>query len=204
MARVLNNSLVEGVSGQVGKQVCFRTRGDKTFIAAKPVSRKGKIPPPTQQKTNNRFKNAVAYGQFVKADPELSALYAIAVAKKKTEYTSVYHAGMRDALTDPEHLPMINRNFTGKPGDTLGIYSKDIVPLANLRFSIQDADGLELEAGMVASGTITGEFIYTCHTKLENLASLQVVITAIDMPGRTFPEDFPFPQQSFPIKAFTS
>lgn len=202
MARVVNNSLTEGISGLVGDQYCYRIRGNKTFMAKRPVSRKGKIPPPSQQKTNNNFKMAVAFGQHAKADPELAALYGVAVEKKKTEYKSVYHAALRDAMTLPELFPSRNNDFEGKPGETLGFLTKDIIPLAGLRFSFQTADGRELEAGMAKSEPYEGEFTYTCNTQLEDLDNLLVVVTAIDRPGRVFPEDFPFPQQTFRIKDF--
>ncbi len=203
MALVLNNSLTEGISGMVGDQCCYRTRGNKTFLVKRPVSRKGKIPPPTQAKTHNSFRAAVAFGQYAKADPELGPLYEIAVKKKKTEYASVYHAAMRDALTPPELLPLRNHDFKGRPGDTLTINAKDIIPLSNLRFSFQYADGRELEAGMAITEKFEGDFSYTCHTLIDDLENLLIVVTTIDMPGRIFPEEFPFPQFTFRVKDFS-
>ena len=201
MARVINIAILNNqVDWWVG-EYCYRIRGDKTFIAKRPVSRKAKIPPPTQQKTNNNFRMAVAFGKYAKADPE-PAPYMKWLCGRRTQYKSVYHAALRDAMTPPELFPSRNNYFEGKPGQTLGFLTKDIIPLAGLRFSFQPQTGRELEAGMAKSEQYEGEFTYTCNTQLEDLDNLLVVVTAIDRPGRVFPEEFPFPQQTFRIKDF--
>jgi hypothetical protein len=90
MARV-NNALMKGTSGAIGKDTVFRTFKHKTFSGKFP-DMSHIIPSKNQTKGRERFAKAVAYAKSVMKDPEKSAEY-----KARKSY-SVYHAALKDYL----------------------------------------------------------------------------------------------------------
>ena len=68
MAKVKLNPVLEQMRGQVGDLV-FKHYGDKVVVGSKP-DRSGVQPTDAQLQHQERFRQAVLYGQLVMADPE--------------------------------------------------------------------------------------------------------------------------------------
>lgn len=72
MARVKNNKLTEGISGQFHEQFVFRTYGDKTFLSRYPNMTKVKFND-KQKAEQSLFADAVAHARSIINDPEKKA-----------------------------------------------------------------------------------------------------------------------------------
>jgi hypothetical protein len=90
MARV-NNDIMEGLQGAVGKQVVLRTRNGKTFLSKYP-DMSGVKATKQQSKERNLFKDAVAFAQSINNDPAKKAAY------KTKKGQTVFNRAIKDYL----------------------------------------------------------------------------------------------------------
>ena len=74
MAKVVDNLVLQGLSGKLGKQLVVRRRRDgSTVVAAAPPRNTGRIPTDNQREYRKRFAAAIAYAKSVKDDPKVIA-----------------------------------------------------------------------------------------------------------------------------------
>jgi hypothetical protein len=93
MARMKNNAIINGLSGQVGKQLVFKKYGNKTIVTKYP-DMGGIKASQLQEVKRNKFKEAVAYAQSILRDKTKKAAYQ----KKLPKGKSVYHAAIQEYL----------------------------------------------------------------------------------------------------------
>jgi hypothetical protein len=93
MARLANNTALQGISGKLGKQLVFKQYGDKIVVTSYPDM--SGIKPSRKQKNNrNLFKDAVAYAKNINRTPALKQAYL----KKIKKSESVYHYAIKEYL----------------------------------------------------------------------------------------------------------
>ena len=92
MAKI-ENDLLDGASGAVGKQLVFRQRGGKTFVSKFP-DMSNVEPSEKQLKEKDRFGAAVRFAQSIINDPEKKAAYKVEKGK------SVYHTAISDYMAN--------------------------------------------------------------------------------------------------------
>lgn len=90
MARV-ENIIMQGTRGSIGKQLVYRVRGGKTFASKHPDMSRVK-PSEKQLAEKSKFAEAVRFACEVINDPVRKAAY------KAEEGRSVYHTAIRDWL----------------------------------------------------------------------------------------------------------
>src|SRR5882724_11477862 len=114
MAKIKPNPLlIQSISGAIGELVYYRD-ADGNQVAQRKGERK-KPASPDQLASNDRFRLASAYGNLVKADPELCAEYRPLCRGRMTPY----HAALRDFMTPPKVLAIDLQSFTGQPGQII-------------------------------------------------------------------------------------
>lgn len=92
MAR-LNKSLLQGISGAIGKQLVFKKYGDKTIVTSYPDM--SNVKPSEQQKEKRKlFAEAVAYAKAISMDSDKKEDYQ----RKVKEGESVYHYALKEYL----------------------------------------------------------------------------------------------------------
>ena len=69
MARVKDNITTQGLSGNINKQIVFKTRGYTTFTD-RYLDRSKVVPTEKQLLQKSRFAKAVAYAKAIIANPE--------------------------------------------------------------------------------------------------------------------------------------
>ncbi|MEO8404910.1 MAG: hypothetical protein ABI480_09950 [Chitinophagaceae bacterium] len=92
MAKI-NNDLLDGAQGAVGKQLVFRERGGQTFVSKYPDMSNVK-PSEKQLKEKGRFGDAVRFAQGIINDPVKKANYKVKKGK------SVYHTAIKDYMAE--------------------------------------------------------------------------------------------------------
>ncbi len=79
MAKVVDNLVMQGLSGRLGKQLVIRRRRDGSFVvAAAPPRNTGRVPTEGQRAYRQRFAAAIAHAKSVKDDASV-----IAAAREK-------------------------------------------------------------------------------------------------------------------------
>ena len=91
MASISPASLLDGLTGAIGKQLVLRRRGNKTF-ASKYPDMSGIKPSKGQKKKRGKFAAAVKFAQSIIRDPVKKSAYK--VKKGKT----VYHTAIKDFM----------------------------------------------------------------------------------------------------------
>ena len=93
MARLAANSSLNGISGQLGKQLVFKKYGDKIVVTQYPDMSRIK-PSPLQKHKRAIFKEAVAYAKNINRNPVLKKEYLQKVKRGE----SVYHFALKEYL----------------------------------------------------------------------------------------------------------
>ena len=83
MAKVLNNALLKGLSGQLGKVFIIRTVGNKTIISSYPRSVDKSKETIAQKATRSKFKTASSRAKKAMKDPALKAQYQKIAKRRK-------------------------------------------------------------------------------------------------------------------------
>ena len=180
MAKIKDNLLVRGASGNVGKQFVYRKRGNETFIARMPVFDKDAEPTEKQEKARDLFAAAALYAQSAIADPELKKAYG----KKAPPGKTAYNMAFRDFLKAPKVKSINTSGYNGTPGSTIAIAAKDDFRVAEVRVSIRTAEGVLVEEGTAVMHTINrGSWIYTAKQSNAALTGSVIQATATDIPG---------------------
>jgi hypothetical protein len=79
MAKIVDNLVVQGLSGRLGKQLVIRRRKDGSYVvAAAPPRNTGRVPTAGQAAYRERFAAAIAHAKRAKEDPAV-----IAAAKER-------------------------------------------------------------------------------------------------------------------------
>ncbi|OAQ38785.1 hypothetical protein A5893_12105 [Pedobacter psychrophilus] len=93
MAIVKDNIITQGLSGNIDKQIVFKTRGNTTFTARYPDMSKV-VPSEKQLAEKSRFAKAVEYAKAIIADP----IKKMEVAAHTPKGKLVYHQAIKDYL----------------------------------------------------------------------------------------------------------
>lgn len=91
MARVKNNIIMQGISGQIGKQIVHKKYGDKTVVTQYPDMSKVKFTD-RQKAEQSLFKSAVAYARSINNDPEKKAALQATLAPGRTVFNAAISA----------------------------------------------------------------------------------------------------------------
>ncbi len=90
MAKILNNLVMHGASGQLGNQLVFRQgKGGQTIIAAKPRVSAGRALNPTQLAQQEAFRTAIAYAKSTKDED-------VYITKTQGTTLSAFNAAVAD------------------------------------------------------------------------------------------------------------
>ncbi len=91
MAFISPGSLLDGLTGAIGKQIVLRKRGNKTF-ASKYPDMSGIKPSKAQKKRRRTFAEAVKFAQSIIRDPAKKSAYKVKKGK------AAYHTAIKDFM----------------------------------------------------------------------------------------------------------
>lgn len=177
MATTSNNLLTRNYSGKVGKQFVFRTRGEKSIMAALPTL-SGGSGSQSQQDVRFRFRLAVIYAKKALANPELADAYAARVRGNQ----SAFNVAFKDAYFGPQLSNLRTEAYTGQPGQPILVQAVDNFRVTLVKVKIFAADGQLLEEGQAVEDENGYDWLYT--TKLANpkVIGSKILVTAEDLP----------------------
>jgi len=184
MAESKNNVITHGLAGLVGDLIVFRNRGGKTFVSSKPKERTGE-PSEAQKQHHRRFQEATIYAKGAISDPAVKADYEAKVTGNETPYNV--------AVADFFHAPDIETvdlsKYSGKKGETITIRATDDFKVTEVRVTIYNADGTEVEQGLAVVSANGLDWVYTTTADNASLDGDRIVIRASDLPGNVTEEE---------------
>lgn len=140
MAKIVDNAVIEGLSGKLGNQIVFRRlRDGRTIVCKKPDFSTRKLSD-DQKEHHRRFKNASAYARSASRSNPVYARLAEGTMK------NAYNV----ALGDWFHPPAIHR--LGRYGAAVRIWATDDVQVSGVQVLVLDEKGEVLEQGEAVQG----------------------------------------------------
>ncbi len=140
MAKVLNNLIVQGLSGSLGNQIVIRQgKGGQTIVSAKPANATRTFNL-TQLAQQEAFHNAIAYAKSAKDEN-------IYLTKAQGTTLSAFNVAVADWFNAPEVLEIDTENWTGAVGQVIRVKAQDDIQVTRVHVQIADTQGNFLEEG---------------------------------------------------------
>jgi hypothetical protein len=180
MARIINNSFLEGVSGMVGKNFVVKRTPRGGVMSNKPKKRKKNSPLQDQQVS--RFTYGIQYSRECRKLPRMKELYATGITLKKF---SAHHVAVSDFLHAPEIHEIDVKDYHGNPGDIIRVRATDDFKVTSVKVIITDADGNVIETGEAMPRGRKGLWRMAATVPHENVAGIVIKVEAKDVAGNT-------------------
>lgn len=177
MAKSKNNVVTHGLSGKVGDLLVFRRHGNQTVVAKIPQSKNKATE--SQLENRRRFQQAVLYATSKLADPATKDSYQAAAKGTQT----AYNVAIADFFNAPDIHEIDLSGYNGQPGDTIRVFVSDDFMVKEVRVTINNQDGSEVENGLATPDTKGRLWTYTVTQTNETVVGDRIVVTASDMPG---------------------
>jgi hypothetical protein len=176
MATQENNSVMEGVTGIFGKQVVFKKRRGKRYVAAPPNHDKNRKPGKDEQANRDRFKRSNEYASDAIKDDATKSMYA-AVAN---QWQTAHNIAFSDAYHPPVITGIIANGYTGHAGNIIMVQAKDNFKVASVTVAVYDANNVLIEEGDAVDN---GDRLNWIYTATQNLRGSKILVKAYDLPG---------------------
>ena len=178
MAKQKNNIVMRTTRGMFGKQVVFKRRAGKGYVAAPPETDENRKPTPPQVEVQNLFTRATAFGKSVLRIPELKAAYK-AVANR---FQSAYNMAVKDAFNAPEVTTIFANGYRGVIGDSIIVQATDDFKVNTVLVSIFNAENELLEEGAAIAMADGKSWEYVATLDNPQLAGTKIKASAFDIP----------------------
>ena len=176
MAKIIDNLVVRGAAGSLGRQVVLkRDRAGRTIISCMPQFAPDRVFTPAQLARQALFRQAAAYAVGACHHPAYAALAA------GTSRTA-YNLAISDWHHPPEILGVDLQGWHGQPGEPIRIRALDDVLVTRVTVCITADDGTPLEEGPAVQAD---GFWWQYTTVSSAPAEAQVRACAWDLPGHT-------------------
>jgi hypothetical protein len=170
--------MLEQMRGPVGDLV-FKHYGDGVIVGSKP-DRSGLQPTEAQLQHQERFRQAVLYGQLVMADPEKKALYAEAA---KASGKPLFSLTIADFFNAPAVDEVDISDYAGEVGNPIAVRAHDDFAVVSVHVSITKSSGEAIESGeAVQTPPNSPRWVYTATAAVPQGTAVRIAITASDHP----------------------
>ena len=182
MAKIKLNPIVEEMSGGFGN-IVFRASKGKTVMCRKPDFSNVEISD-NQAEHRERFRQAVAYGRSVMADPDLRAMYEQAADRKDMP---IFALTVADFFNAPTIHEVDLSAYTGKAGDLIKVNASDDFGVAKVHVALTQVNGgTPIESGYaVETAAGSGQWVYTATAAVPAGTTVNFAVVATDRPGGT-------------------
>jgi hypothetical protein len=180
MAKVRNNIIIRGLSGDLGKQLRIRTGkiSGRTNVFAIADFGTAREDSPAQAAHKQAIREAAAYAYANKENP----IY-VTIAKGKERQAK--NVAMTDWFHPPRILEIDLRGWRGAAGQVIRVLAVDDVKVGQVHVEIADGAGTILETGQAALA-VTQRWEYPLQQA--HSGSVTVTVFARDLPGHVTQE----------------
>lgn len=184
MARSINNPIMQGATGRVGK-TSFRRTVFGTVIANMQDYEHKKEPTPDQVAFRQRFKKATAYIKARMKEPQFKDRYA-ALAKPGV---SAYTTAFADFMSPPKILSIDVNGYAGATGNKIIIDATDNFAIKTVEVSITDASGAVIETGLAVFANPDPDWVYVATKPNGITKGSKIMVRATDYSGAVSTEE---------------
>ncbi|SFH48583.1 hypothetical protein [Pedobacter insulae] len=178
MARSINNPIMQGATGKVGK-ITFRRTIFGTVMANMPDYERTKVPTADQLAFRQRFKLGTQYIKARMEDPLFKERYAAIAKPGRSAYTTAF----ADFMSPPKiHLLDISL-YQGQIGDTIRVNATDNFGIETVQVQIKDLAGVIIETGIATFDLLSADFTYLAASENASLVGSKIEVTVTDFSG---------------------
>ncbi len=179
MAKVIDNILLGGLQGSIGKQIVIKIRNGKPYVAKHPRKRTGEIPTEKQTVAREHFARAQRFASFANKNVDLKAFYLPYVQSGQT----VLNVAYRDAFYPPVIHEVDVRYYTGRPGQPIIVTATDNFLVVTVHVKIHNSEGSLIEEGPAKRSEDLDEWVYTTSMHNGSVVGTYVMAVAKDLAG---------------------
>jgi len=174
MAKVTDNIFVRGLSGSLGDQFVVKTyKNGRKVICKKPTFNSNRVFSQAQMVHQQAFREAAAYDKDMKRE-EIYITLANSMAKIP------YNLALSDWFNPPEILEIDLSGWTNGSGATIRVKALDVVKVQEVKVTIADESGTQLETGEAKE---VGALWWEYRTSQAPTTNMSVTVAARDLPG---------------------
>jgi hypothetical protein len=180
MAQAVDNVIIKGFSGTVGKQITFSQRAGKTIVGK---SRRKSTLPASEKAiaVRARFSASISYAKTAMKDPATKSLYKAVAAPDQ----SAFNLALRDAFLAPKVENIDASNYHGQAGERITIQATDDFKVTGVTVSIHDPSGNLIEGGTASPDQNGSDWIYFATQNLVSVNGSKITAQAKDLPGNS-------------------
>jgi hypothetical protein len=167
------NPVLEQMRGPIGNLV-FKHYGNNVVVGSK-LDRSGVQPTEAQLQHQERFRQAVLYGQLVMADPTKKALYAQAA---KESGKPLFSLTMADFFNAPAVDDVDLSAYVGEVGNPIVARAHDDFAAVSVRVSITNSSG---EAVQTPPNSL--RWVYASTVAVAAGSNVRISVSASERPG---------------------
>lgn len=177
MAKVMNNLVIHGLSGMLGKQVVVRRQKNGQYTLAAAPKRRSKALTDSQKEHQERFRQAILYAKAAQKTPEY-------VEAAKTRGQSGYNVAVADFLHPPEIHNIDLTAYKGAAGERIFITAVDDIKVKTVGVLIATDDGVFVEKGSAVPSEKDPHQWYYTTTATAPSSAVKIVVDVADLAGQ--------------------
>ena len=178
MAKQGNNIIMRNTRGMVGKQIVFKRRAGRSYVAAPPEVNGNRKATPKQLAVQQRFRTSIAYAKAALTSIELKEAYD----KVALRGQSAFNVAFQDAYYAPIVLGIITQTYTGVAGNVIVVHATDNFKVNTVKVSIYNANEELIEEGPAVANADGFSWSYTVTQANANVPGTKIKATAFDIP----------------------
>jgi hypothetical protein len=178
MAKINGNVCMQGVKGMFGKQVIYKERKGRPYVAAPPNVNENRKPTAGQRRSQMNFSECTAYAKHAIQDAATKSAYQAAAQP----WQSAYNKAHQDAHYMPEVKSIHFQGYKGQAGNLIYINAVDDFRVASVTVTICDSAGIMVEQGAADRINDTA-WMYLAITSHEQVTGFSIKAEAVDLPG---------------------
>lgn len=186
MAESTDNVLTRGLRGSFGKQMVFRQKHGRTYVAKPPRKRSGELTD-RQKAQQERFTQATLYWAKIK-NTDVRQEYENAAG----DGLSAYNIAVSDTLNAPAIEDIDISQYTGLANQVIRVVAHDNFKVKEVTVTIENGDGTFVEEGNATSQDGIN-WVYTTTAPNESLSGDRITVGVIDNPDNLTEKDVVLP-----------
>ena len=179
MAKSIQNVVMQGASGKIGKTLVFRQMSNGDTVIANRAKPRNAPPTPNQEAHKTKFQDAISLAKKLAKDPILRPQY---LAKANLGQTA-FNMAVKDCLNGPKIKGIYLDSYDGAIGSLISIRAVDDFKVASVKLRILKANNSLLEHGLAIPNDNGLDWTYIATVNNNSPSGTKIEVTASDVPG---------------------
>ena len=178
MAKQGNNLIMRNTRGMVGKQIVFKRRAGRSYVAAPPEVNGNRKATPKQLAVQQRFRTCITYAKAALTSIELKEAYD----KVASRGQSAFNVAFRDAFNAPEIVGIVAEGYQGVTGNVIVVHATDDFKVNAVKVAIRNSADELIEEGAATANADGLSWSYVVQQQNPDVTGTKIRATAFDIP----------------------